>query len=139
MVAHDTPLRLLSLVPEGSGTPVSDHPAPFHVSTRRCTTVLRKKVPTATQCDALGHETPVRLAPVAPAGFGLATIPQSVPFHRSTSVPRPRPTAKQFEELEHVTLESWLSDAPAGFGFATTDQLAPSHCSINELVTSRVS
>ena len=72
--------------PTARGTLTIDQPIPFHVSTRRCTTFCRNTVPTATHRVGLGHDTLVRLAPVAPAGFALVTIPQMVPFHRSISV-----------------------------------------------------
>jgi hypothetical protein len=78
------------------------------------------------------HDTPERRLPDAPAGCGLATIVQVVPFHRSTKVRaapelEKTPTAKQFVALVHDTPASWLFGEPEAFGLPTRAQLTPFH------------
>jgi hypothetical protein len=68
---------------------------------------------------------------VAPAGLGLATIVQLVPFHRSTKAVSvepdwDEPTAKQLVALTQETPPKPAAD-PAGFGLGTIDQAVPFH------------
>ncbi len=79
------------------------------------------------QLVAVGHDTSVRLLSLP--GFGLDTIDQRVPFHRSTNVlvlalPLESPTAMQLLGLEHDTLLS-VAEPVGGFGLFTTDQRVP--------------
>jgi hypothetical protein len=121
------PLKLLRIVPAGAGVVVIDQPAPFHTSIRRCTDDPETESPTATHRAVVGHVMLVRLAPVAPPGFGLVMIDQLDPFQRSTSVPRPDPTAKQLVALRQVTPVSSVCSTFAGFGLATIDHFVPFH------------
>jgi hypothetical protein len=61
--------------------------APFHVSERPCSTpAALVEEPTATHAVVLAHFTPSRELADAPAGLGLVSIDQVLPFKRSTSV-----------------------------------------------------
>jgi hypothetical protein len=66
--------------------------------------------------------------------FGLVTIDQVVPFHRSTNVVVDwyafEPTAKQLVALVHDTPRS-VGSPCSGFGLPTIDQVVPFHRSIN--------
>jgi hypothetical protein len=127
---HDTPPSPALVEPSvGLGLPTIDQLVPFQRSTNVCIAEVVEKKPTAKQLDVLGHDTPSRAEPVAPPGFGLATIDQLVPSQRSTNVfwpgPLAAPTAKQLVVLAHDTPFSSDSFSPVGFGLATTDQLVP--------------
>jgi hypothetical protein len=137
-VPHVTPLKLLAIVPAGAGVIVIDQPPPFHTSIRRRTDDPETASPAARQRVAVGHEMLVRLAPVAPPGFGLVIIDQLDPFQRSTSVPRPEPTAKQLVALRHVTPVSSVCATFAGFGLATIDHFVPFQRSTSVLVATSV-
>jgi hypothetical protein len=87
--------------------------------------------PTAKQDVAAMQEMPARPLELAPDGFGLVTMFQLVPFHRSTSVEvlpvEDAPTAKQFDAPVHDTPWRKLPSVPARFGLATMVQLTPFH------------
>jgi hypothetical protein len=75
----------------------------------------------------VAHDTPDREASTAFASFGLATIDQCDPFHRSSQGRRlwpvlNVPTAKQLAAPEHETPDNKLARAPEGLGLDTTDQ-----------------
>ena len=77
------------------------------------------------------HETPLSPLAVAPAGFGVFSIDQVVPFQRSASGsggPGARlmvPTAVHSVGEVHETALSELPSAPIGLGADWTDQLVP--------------
>jgi hypothetical protein len=92
-------------------------------------------VPIATQLLAVVHETLCKPLEVAPAGVGVATTVQLVPFHRSSndlsvdplSTP---PTAKQLFALTQET-PNRLAVVPGGVGLGTIDHAVPFHRSTN--------
>jgi hypothetical protein len=131
-LVHDTAVRSLDDAPDGFGLATTVQLVPFQRSTNVRPKPALKKRPTAKQFVVLVQDTATSWLSDAPAGFGLATSVQLVPFQRSTSVPSSElPTAKQFVVLVHDTPDSWLNDAPDGFGLATTVQLVPFHRSTN--------
>jgi hypothetical protein len=90
----------------------------------------------------LGHDTDISVGVELPAGLGLGTIDQFVPFQRSTSVRGvmplfANPTAKQLVVLVHATPKRSLFAAPAGFGLATIDHAEPFQCSMSVLAGPR--
>jgi hypothetical protein len=146
VLAHETPLRLDSMLPARFGVAMTFQLVPFHRSTNVRDDESGPDVevsPTAKQLVAPGHEIPDRLVAVAPFGAGLGTMFQLVPFHRSISgaslsdTPAKvdsSPTAKQFVALEQAT--PFRSTSPStplgtGLGLGTIDQTDPSHRSIN--------
>ena len=102
-----------------------------------------EEFPTAKQSVVLVHATPGSSLKSAP-WFGLATIDQIVPFHRTMNVFQwtrslvDTPTAKQSDALAHATDSKRVTDAPAGHGLATLAQLVPFHCSISGLMSELV-
>jgi hypothetical protein len=132
-LVHDTALKELRVAPIGLALVTIDQLEPFHSSTNVVTTPLTSRLPTAKQLVALPHDTPYRLTPLTPIGFGLATTDQLEPFHCSINVDPPTtsvpPTAKQFVALVH-DIEA-KNELDAGLGLGTIDQLEPFHCSIN--------
>jgi len=136
---HDTPLRSLFFVPEGTGTFAIAQRFPFHISTTRWNTCVWSWSPTATHCDALVHEMPVRLTALAPCGFGLATIDHVVPVNCSTSDPLAEPTAMHTALVVHVIPERSVNLDVGGFGLGTTLHEAPFQCSISVFVRVLVS
>jgi hypothetical protein len=76
------------------------------------------------------HETLVKESSVAPAGFGVASIDQRVPFQASVNVRRPElvksnPTAVHAVAEVHDTPCKPLSVAPVGFGVDWIDHFVP--------------
>jgi hypothetical protein len=107
---HATSLRLGTPPFHICGLVISDHVEPFQ-RWMMVAGVGLSTLPTAKQSPEI-HVTPLSALPVAPAGFGLATIDHAVPFQRSMSVliwlfEPERPTAKQFVAERHET--SWSS------------------------------
>lgn len=83
--------------------------------------------PTAVQVRAAEHDTPSRLLPVAPVGFGTGCSCQLVPSQRSASANDPplvdwNPTAVQALALGHDTARKAV---PVGFGVVCTLQFRP--------------
>jgi hypothetical protein len=133
VLAHATPFSELNVAPPGLGLGTIDQLVPSQCSTNVVAGVLTLacELPTAKQLVVLGHATPFRRLIAAPAGLGLGTIDQLVPFHRSTNVvvaplASELPTAKQLVGLVHATSESVDPVVAAtGAGTGTTTQLAP--------------
>jgi hypothetical protein len=129
-VVHDTPLTATAAAPLGVGLATIDQVVPFQRSMSTCGAELFADLPTAMQLDTVEHEMPARFAETAPAGIGMLTIDQLVPFHRSTSgrcaqhVAGAEPTAKQLVVLAQETAESELSDVD-GFRLVEVLQLVP--------------
>ena len=121
---HDTPLRALPEAPAGLGVAWMDQAVPFQASASvPCRPPLLKEYPVAAQAVADVHDTPLKMLPVAPAGWGVAWIDQLVPFHRSaSSTAAPAlltvcPTAVQAAADEHDTADSCpLGRTGAGTG-----------------------
>jgi hypothetical protein len=84
---HETPLSPLAVASVGFEVVWMDQLVPFQRSASvRWVPVLAVKLPTAVQAVADVHETPLSPLAVAPAGFGVFSIDQVVPFQRSASV-----------------------------------------------------
>jgi hypothetical protein len=87
--------------------------------------------PTATHDDDDGHATAFRKRSAIPAGFGVRSIRQRRPFHRSANVvclPEPVitiPTAVHAEGALHATPSRLATLAPAGFGVGWTLHFPP--------------
>jgi len=81
------------------------HLVPFQRSARvRNVPELSLKAPTASQNVEEAQATLMRKSNCSPAGFGLGSIFQVAPFHRSASVPAfDWPTAVQAEADRHET------------------------------------
>jgi hypothetical protein len=135
-LAHDTPERLLESALRRLELETIDHRVPSHRSTSVSLPIEADAVPTAKHLVAVEHDTPERLLERAPRGFGLATIDQRAPSHRSTNVfVDDAPTAKQLVAVEHDTPEKLLRDARVVRGPSTIDHLAPSQCSAKVLTS----
>jgi hypothetical protein len=80
------PFSWFSAAPTGLGT----FPSRQRPSRHRSPTVTGVPAPlprpTAVQSDDVGQDTPLRLLPLARAGFGVGWTCQAVPFHRSPNV-----------------------------------------------------
>jgi hypothetical protein len=63
-----------------------DHSEPFHASINVVVTRPLVESPTATQLDALMHDTPSRAFSSAGPVLGLGTIDHTDPFHASMRV-----------------------------------------------------
>lgn len=91
------------------------------------------ELPTARHDDDDGHATALRKLSATPAGFGMRSIRQRRPFHRSANVvglpepPAAVPTAVHAERALHATPSRLDTRAPAGFGVAWTRHPVPSH------------
>jgi hypothetical protein len=133
---HDTALKVAPRKngvcgPGGSGTDCRLHLDPFHRSASRdCEPELPTDTPTATHAEDEGHDTLDRALAAAPGGFGVDSLLQLVPFHRSaklTPVPEPsteEPTAMHMAASGHDTENSCPVGA-SGFGMGTLDQPGP--------------
>jgi hypothetical protein len=77
---HDTPNRVLSVAPAGSGVVWIDQRAPFHRSAK----AVPEDDPTAVQAASDVHDTPDRALSVS-AGFGVVWIDQLTRFQRSAN------------------------------------------------------
>ena len=107
---------------------------PFHRSAN-CPTVpaglVRK--PTAVQDLDDTHDTPSSPLLLAPAGVGVVSIDQPLPYHRCASVTSTsaalvkNPTAVQVLTGTHDTPPNWPNVAPARVGVRWTIQLLPFH------------
>src|SRR6476646_9984222 len=114
---------------------------PFHRWTNVRQLFSAMYVPTAMQLVALTHETPLRIDEVAPGGFGLGTIDQLPPFHRSIKVlvvvlVEYEPTAKQLMVLAQDTpfnVATKFAGSMTGLGWV--DQAVPFQRSRSGLVT----
>jgi hypothetical protein len=84
-------------------------------------------VPTAVQATGVLHATPSKAAKVDPGGFGVCTIRQERPFHRSARLaPRPEvltctPTAMHELDPVHEAQNS-CPVGISGLGVGVTDQ-----------------
>jgi hypothetical protein len=135
LVGHETLRKELSLTPGGFGLATTDQTTPFHCSTSVCArcVVSLMSSPTAKHVVPL-HETSSK-KPGPPAGFGLVTRDQLVPFQRTTngldSVPSyANPTAKHVVPSRHVIPERLPATRPGGFAASTTDHAVPFHRSM---------
>jgi hypothetical protein len=103
------PLKKLVGTPDTFGLVTIDQVVPFQRSTNVLTVELVCHQPTAKQLVEDGHDTPLRSVIDAPAGLGIVTIDQTVPFQRSTNCVEPvlavsiEPTAKQLVALAQAT------------------------------------
>jgi hypothetical protein len=134
---QDTPLSSLSapLAPDPLGLETMVQADPFHCSTSVAVELAPCVFPTATQNAGWLQETPCSSLLVDPAGAGLGTIVQDVPFHCSTrgtvaDAVCTVPTATQSALLGHDTAKNWEAVADGGSGAVTVDHAAPSHCSM---------
>ena len=109
------------------------------------------QAPTAKHGKPVKQETPLSSRSTEPAGSGLGSIDQLVPFHRSMSVLAPRvgllssqphrnsaddwPTATQLELLAHDTSFRSVKWSPGGPGLVAIAQLNPFHRSTKVLPT----
>jgi hypothetical protein len=134
--AHDTPANWPYVAPAGFGVRSIDHLVPFHRSasiTSLLARLAKYQNPTAIQDFGDAHDTPTSWLLVAPAGFGVRSIDQLLPSHRSANVASVfarsvrNPTAVQDFLEKHDTPRRLLLVAPAGFGVRSIDQLAPFH------------
>src|SRR5664279_155130 len=83
---HDTPPRLLPVVPVGLGVVWIDQLVPFQRAANvTLVPELLWSCPTAVQLVLDVHDTPLRLLEVAPVGLGVVWTDQLVPFHRSAN------------------------------------------------------
>src|SRR6476646_3842503 len=83
VVGQATPVSQLNTAPLRAGTGLRSHLVPFHRTTKARVVPATVELPTAAQRSAVAHDTAASRERVAPAGFGLATIDQLVPFQRS--------------------------------------------------------
>ena len=116
---------------EGLGVAWMDHLVPSHRSARVMSVPeWVNALPTATQAEAGVQSTAFSALLGAPAGFGVDSTLQLVPFHRSarvTVVPKrlvSSPTAVHEEELAQDTPASWPVLA-RGLGLGTIDHPGP--------------
>jgi hypothetical protein len=71
----------------GFGVGSTVHPVPSQRSASvNCLPALFRYWPTAMQALAAEHETPYRVLPVAPVGFGVGSIVHLLPFQCSARV-----------------------------------------------------
>jgi len=138
VLEQDTAVNVAADTPFGFGLATIDQLAPFQCSTNVLNDAFSEPVsveenPTAEQSVALAHDTSESTPSTDPPGFGLGTIDQLVPFHRSINVAVDvLPTAKQLVDDVHDTPARPAPPCPAGCGLGTTDHTDPSHLSIND-------
>jgi hypothetical protein len=123
---HDTALR--NAPPRGGlGVFWICQAAPFQRSTRAWVAPAMLLSPTAVQATGVLQATPSRAAKVDPGGFGVRTIRQERPFHRSARLaPRPEvltctPTAMHEFDPVHDAQNS-CPVGISGLGVGVTDQ-----------------
>ena len=106
------------------GLDTIDHVVPFHAITN-VAVGLPKLLPTATQSDALAHDTDISSSWVPP--LGLDTVDHAVPFHAITNVEGSSlPTATHDDaEIHDTELSLWLFSSPTP-GLDITDHDDPS-------------
>ena len=85
-VGHDTPASVLCSAFGGRGVLSIDHRDPFHRSASGTVTFPASELPTAVQARWEEHDTAARMLNDEPAGFGVCSMRQCVPSHRSASV-----------------------------------------------------
>ena len=141
-LAHETADRPLA-GPAGLRLATIDQAEPFQNSVRVTGTDWRFVYePTATQYDALTHETPLSPTLVPPFGGGCAGTAQRDPFQTSVSaqfislLSVYEPTATQCDALAHETALSTLDTAPVRSGLGTTDHDEPFQNSVSARTTS---
>jgi hypothetical protein len=136
---HETPPSTLPRAPATFGLATIDQDDPFQRSisvfcTRPSLVCPVVAQPVAKQLVELTQEIPLKVLSVAPAKFGVGTIVQLDPFHRSANVDVVKfgftyfcvlPTARQFDALVQETLERLTPSTPLGFGLALICQLDP--------------
>src|SRR5665213_2659162 len=93
-------------------------------------------LPTAVQSAPEVHDTPFKSLFRIDAVFGLDTIDQVVPFHRSTSVwsavpLEAVPTAIHIFDEVHETPVNALFRPTPWFGLGAIDHAVPFHCSMS--------
>jgi hypothetical protein len=91
---------------------------------------LARVVPTASQAALEAQEISLMVALITPAGSGIDTSFQAVPFHVSAKGEEPvvvfmKPMATQFVVDVHETRERRLNVPPDGLGVGWTLQLVP--------------
>src|SRR5271154_4301782 len=112
MLKQSTPCRKLFTVGTlGLGT--MDQEEPFHCSISDWYPVpVRKPCPTAVHQAEPMHETPVRSTMSWPAGFGVDTMAQAVPFHCSTRLSFPSSALPTATHIVDVVQETALKKGP---------------------------
>jgi hypothetical protein len=141
VLGHDTPRRTIELWLPGFGMGEIAQLDPFHRIANVRGRLAPVNVPTAMHIVALAHETPERMAELAPAGFGLGITDQALPFQRSINVfvvvpVEYDPTAKQLVGLAQSTpfsIATMLVESTAGLG--CVDHVVPFQRSRSGLVT----
>ena len=100
--------------------------------------------PTATQFEALVHDTPLSPTKVPPAGCGVSSSVQAEPFHDSVSAQFTwllsvyEPTAMHCDALVQEIALRTLDDAVGGLGVGSTRHAVPFHDSVSAWTTSLV-
>src|ERR1700722_8712526 len=113
-----------------------DHVVPLRFSTNVVTGFEpSSEPPTAMQFLAEVQDTPERLLPCAPEGFGVVSMDQAVPLNTSASVTWVpglllyTPTAVQALDEVHDTAKKALPRTPGILGSFSIDHLLPFHSS----------
>src|SRR5487761_1372168 len=118
---------------EASGTFWKDHALPFHPRASGSVTVFDVYHPTASQCEAVAHASPMRSAPADRAArepvVGTGTRLHEAPFHlaasgseRPLSVSKPPTARHDVAELHETALNH---DESPSFGARRTVQALP--------------
>jgi hypothetical protein len=121
---QDTPARLLNDAPTGIGMGWTVHVVPFQPSASGVRAELEITAPTASHAVAAPQDTPLTDALVTPAGRGIVTSDQVVPFQVSANGAvvnvvddvTDTPTATQLVDEVHETPASRLLVLPLGLG-----------------------
>src|SRR5258708_38861683 len=85
-VGHDTPSSSLFLDPGGRGVRSIDHRDPFQRSASGTNVFPATALPTAVHARREEHTAPFSELLTDPAGFGVGSMRQCAPSHRSASV-----------------------------------------------------
>jgi len=135
-LTHDTELSVLPTKPlPALGLDTIVHAVPFHTIANVVSWVIMPVYPTATQYDALTHDTDVNLS-VVPA-LGLDTLDHDEPFHTIANVVPENgvplyPTATQYDALTHDTDSSSFEPL---FGLDMVDHSVPFHAIANVVLS----
>src|SRR5215467_11216344 len=130
-----TPCRAANWVPGGFGVGWMRHARPFQRSASVVASPeLSKESPVVVQADGEVQDIdPPTNTPCAPAGAGMGSVFQVLPFHRSASgdglgVLGPEaPVAMQNERIRQDTAPRMLPWDPPGLGVGWTRQVVPFH------------
>jgi hypothetical protein len=129
---HETPNIWVLEAPPGLAVDCTAHDAPFQPSANAVgKPLLGWVIPTASHAALAPHETSLMVAFVTPAGNGMVTSVQAVPFHVSAKgLVEPVevdefPTATQSVVDVHETRERRLNVPPVGLGVGWTLHVVP--------------